>query len=192
MVNGKMTSRKMSLTPDGLRPVDTAPACDVTAPVSARVPTSVAAFPGRVRSGRSLPLALARAREHVSAPMRPVLGAVGISEQQWRILTTLETQGACDSGSLASATCLHLPSITRLTRGLSERGMVELFRDSQDRRRHMIRISDKGSAMVARHLAVCDRMAAQLCDGMGAQNYETLIDLLEALVAVPQNPTSGV
>ena len=46
------------------------------------------------------------------APIRKMLLAAGITEQQWRILRVLTETGPIDAGSLAKRACLLAPSLT--------------------------------------------------------------------------------
>ncbi len=53
-------------------------------------------------TGRSLPIALLRARESLMARFRPMLAAHGFTEQQWRVLRIVgEVDVSCDAASLA-------------------------------------------------------------------------------------------
>lgn len=130
---------------------------------------------------RSLPIALIRAREGVMAPIRDMLAETGITEQQWRVLRVLSEHGQLDTKTLADRASLLFPSLTRMAVTLREKGLITQTRDDVDRRRQLIEITPEGQKIIDDH---SDR-AAQIVQGfkttLGAQNYETLLDLLALL-----------
>lgn len=130
---------------------------------------------------RSLPIALIRAREGVMSPIRDMLSETGITEQQWRVLRVLAEHGALDAKTLADRSSLLFPSLTRIAATLREKGLVTQTRDDQDRRRQFIKITPQGQQIIDDH---ADH-AAQIVNGfkatLGAENYETLLDLLALL-----------
>ena len=64
-------------------------------------------------TGRSLPIALIRARVGVMSPIRDMLSETGITEQQWRVLRVLAEFGRMDTKTLADL----LDLLTRLDPG---------------------------------------------------------------------------
>lgn len=130
---------------------------------------------------RSLPIALIRAREGVMSPIRDMLSETGITEQQWRVLRVLAEHGALDAKTLADRSSLLFPSLTRIAATLREKGLVTQTRDDQDRRRQFIKITPQGQQIIDDHAD----QAAQIVNGfkatLGAENYETLLDLLALL-----------
>jgi len=81
---------------------------------------------------QSLPIALLRARERVMGPIRGMLTRSGITEQQWRILGSLDELGPLDATKLADAACLPVPSQTRIVQTLVEKGYVTRTPDIKD------------------------------------------------------------
>ena len=65
-------------------------------------------------TSRSLPIALLRAREGTMIPIRVMLSATGITEQQWRVLRVLSEYGTLDTKTLANRASLLFPSLTRI------------------------------------------------------------------------------
>jgi len=68
---------------------------------------------------RSLPIALMRSREKVMAPIRDMLRASGLTEQQWRVLRILSEFGPQDLTEIARQACLLMPSLSRIIRSLA-------------------------------------------------------------------------
>lgn len=137
--------------------------------------------PNTYSTARSLPIALLRARERVMGPIRSLLSDVGITEQQWRVLRVLDESGPQDPTSIAESACLLLPSLTRILQKLEEKDLIKRTPDKVDRRRQVISISAGGSALIAENLghsiALLDGLRAQ----MGPEEYDRLLDLLNAL-----------
>jgi len=130
---------------------------------------------------RSLPIALIRAREGVMAPIREMLAETGITEQQWRVLRVLTEYGRLDAKTLADRSSLLFPTLTRIAATLRDKGLITQTRDDADRRRQFIEITPKGQKIIDDRAT----QAAQIVDGfksaLGAENYETLLDLLTLL-----------
>ena len=75
---------------------------------------------------------LLAAREAVMAPIRPELRAANVTEQQWRVLRVLADQGSLDAAALAAAALLHAPSLTRILKELTQRGLIARHPDPED------------------------------------------------------------
>lgn len=138
-------------------------------------------------TARSLPIALLRARERVMGPIRSMLSDVGITEQQWRVLRVLDEAGPQDPTTIAESACLLLPSLTRILQKLEEKELITRTADKVDRRKQVVSITESGSALIAENLghsiALLDRLRAR----MGADEYDRLLDLLNALNKVDVN-----
>lgn len=92
---------------------------------------------------------LLAAREAVMAPLRPALREANVTEQQWRILRVLADIGPADCTAIARATLLHPPSVTRIARELTARGLVARGGDAADARRALLSITDEGRDIIA-------------------------------------------
>jgi homoprotocatechuate degradation regulator HpaR len=105
--------------------------------------------PGLVRDfSQSLPMALLRAREAVMARLRPMLRAHGVTEQQWRVLRTLEHADGLEAAQLARQVFLMRPSLTRILRDLQARGLVVRHASPAGLRRSQVFITPKGVALI--------------------------------------------
>ncbi|GAA4227128.1 homoprotocatechuate degradation operon regulator HpaR [Sagittula sp. NFXS13] len=130
---------------------------------------------------RSLPIALIRAREGVMAPIRHMLSETGLTEQQWRVLRVLAEQGVMDAKTLADRSSLLFPSLTRITSTLRDKGLVTQKRDDQDRRRQFVAIAPAGQQIIDDHSANAAEIVESFKATLGADNYDTLLDLLALL-----------
>jgi homoprotocatechuate degradation regulator HpaR len=135
----------------------------------------------RHATARSLPIALLRARERVMGPIRGMLSDVGITEQQWRVLRVLQEAGPQDPTTIAESACLLLPSLTRILQKLEEKNLITRTADKVDRRKQVVSIAPAGSALIAENLGRSIALLDGLRTRMGAEDYDRLLDLLNAL-----------
>jgi len=117
----------------------------------------------------------------VMSPIRDMLAETGITEQQWRVLRVLEESGALDASNLADRACLLLPSLTRITQSMLEKGLVTRTADVNDRRRQLIEITERGQAIIDENKLKAVTISEQFVDILGQERYEALLDSLQAL-----------
>ncbi|WP_299619609.1 homoprotocatechuate degradation operon regulator HpaR [uncultured Tateyamaria sp.] len=132
-------------------------------------------------TSRSLPIALIRAREGVMLPIRDMLGETGITEQQWRVLRVLSEYGRLDAKTLADRSSLLFPSLTRIATTLRGKGLITQERDDVDRRRQFIEITAAGQKIIDDNAGHSAQIVAEFKAKLGAEDYETLLDLLARL-----------
>ena len=137
---------------------------------------------------RSLPIALMRSREKVMAPIRDMLRASGLTEQQWRVLRILSEFGPQDLTEIARQACLLMPSLSRIIRSLAQNGLVIRASDTKDRRRQTVVISPAGQQLIDDNLVQATQIAANYRNQLGAERYELLLDLLIELEQGPAVP----
>jgi homoprotocatechuate degradation regulator HpaR len=130
---------------------------------------------------QSLAGTLLRAREAVMAPIRAVLRAANLTDQQWRILRVLGDEGPWEPSGLGTASILHAPSVTRILRELAERGLIVREKHGQDGRRSIITISSEGRALVE---SVSSRTIEILADYQHRFGTERLKALQQELIAL--------
>jgi homoprotocatechuate degradation regulator HpaR len=136
----------------------------------------------------SLPMALLRAREAVMARFRPMLDAHGVNEQQWRVLRVLAEAEELDASELAARASILAPSLTRMARSMTDRGLIARRRDADDARRVLFRLAPAGLAVLQAAAPESRALTAALLAEFGEARTEALIDLLNALAALPAAP----
>ncbi|MCO6382836.1 MAG: homoprotocatechuate degradation operon regulator HpaR [Vannielia sp.] len=132
-------------------------------------------------TSRSLPIALLRAREAVMAPVRGMLAATGVTEQQWRVLRVLDENRTMEPKELANQACLLLPSLTRIMQSLEERALITREKDPYDGRKLQLAITEEGRTLIARHIGESNRIFAELEAAFGQERVDALLDLLNDL-----------
>ena len=129
---------------------------------------------------RSLPIALLRARERLMPPIREMLARSSITEQQWRILRSLEEFGPLGPTHLAHKACLLLPSQSRIVRTLERKGLVRRVPSSTDRRQK-IAITKSGRTVLSENAARSRQIRDETVAFLGQEKFETLLNILEEL-----------
>jgi homoprotocatechuate degradation regulator HpaR len=134
------------------------------------------------KTDRSLPLALLRARETVMSPIRAVLKAHDMTDQQWRVLRVLHENGLMDAKELAKSACVLAPSLTRIIKHLEQQKMLTRGADGKDGRRVLLDILPLGSELIESVTPEVQVIYQALSDKYGAQKMSDLLDLLHDVV----------
>lgn len=127
---------------------------------------------------RALPVSLLRAREAVMLHMRPILRAHGFTEQQWRVLRSLDQTKPIDKTTLAVRSTLLMPSLLRILKDLEQMGLLRSVPSISNPRLARIVLSAKGASAVdkgSRDLAV---MGQVVRDRIGGEIVDELLRLL--------------
>tara|TARA_B110000208_G_scaffold70455_1_gene90820 strand:- start:288 stop:728 length:441 start_codon:yes stop_codon:yes gene_type:complete len=132
-------------------------------------------------TNRSLPIALMRSREKVMAPIREMLKASGITEQQWRVLRILSEFGPQDLTEIAAKASLLMPSLSRIIRKLGEDELIIRAKDLDDRRRQTVVIAPAGKQIIDNNLAQATKIVVEFQHRLGTDRFELLLDLLAEL-----------
>ncbi|HAJ83262.1 MAG TPA: MarR family transcriptional regulator [Rhodobacteraceae bacterium] len=132
-------------------------------------------------TNRSLPIALMRSREKVMAPIREMLKASGITEQQWRVLRILSEFGPQDLTEISGKASLLMPSLSRIIRKLGEDELIIRGTDLEDRRRQTVVIAPAGQQIIDDNLVLATKIAGDFQRRLGADRFELLLDLLVEL-----------
>jgi len=129
----------------------------------------------------SLPLRLLRAREAVMARIRPMLRAHGLSEQQWRVLRTLDGDAELEMSQLAQRVYMHLPSVTRMLSAMQAQDLVARRTAEHDGRRILVSITAKGRDVIDTVTPEAADIAADIEWRFGGARIARLKRLLEEL-----------
>jgi homoprotocatechuate degradation regulator HpaR len=130
---------------------------------------------------RSLPVRLMRARESVMMRLRPVLRAHGVTEQQWRVLRTVQDLEETEITALAERVFLLPPSLSRIVRDLEARGLIVRRPSPQDQRRALVSIAPEGEALIHRVEPALRAVRLEMRRLYGMDRLRTLEGLLDAL-----------
>lgn len=132
---------------------------------------------------QSLAGILLAAREAVMAPIRPELRKANVTEQQWRVLRVLADCKSVDARGIATMALLYAPSVTRILKELTERGLIEREIDASDGRRSIIKITAEGRALVSATATHTLELLDQYADAFGRERLEALKSEIAAFTA---------
>ena len=135
-----------------------------------------------IKTDRALPLALLRARETVMSPIRRVLKAHDVTDQQWRVLRVLYEHGVMDAKELAKSACVLAPSLTRIIKYLEQKNMLTRCADGKDGRRVLLDILPSGAELIESVTPEVQVIYQAFNDKYGAQKMSDLLDLLHDVV----------
>ncbi len=129
---------------------------------------------------RALPIALLRAREATLRPFRRELEKIGLTVQQWRVIRALAEGEPMSASTLAQLCVLMPPSLSRILKNLSDRGLIERVADT-DARRRRVRITQAGCAKYRAMAGEAAEIYARIEAAFGSEKMESLLDLLTEL-----------
>jgi len=162
---------------------------DARGPHDPAPPPAAATLPARLKDDRqSLPIALLRAREAVMGLFRPHHRRGGISEPQWRVIRVLHLEGEMDATTLARASYLLPPSLSRILKDLEAAGLVRRRPGRGDSRQSLLSLSPKANVMVARIAPFLDGIHRDIARRFGPDRLDALLTLLAELEAVLASP----
>ncbi|WP_322059988.1 MarR family transcriptional regulator [Paraburkholderia sp. J63] len=126
----------------------------------------------------SLALLLARARESLMMPLRPLLRDADLTEQQWRVLRTVGARSEMDLTEIAVATSLLPASLTRIVRDLTDRKLVARREQQRKQRFAPIYLTRDGHELIERITPDIIEINEQIIDLYGEQRIANLMKLL--------------
>lgn len=124
-------------------------------------------------------MALLTAREAVMSHFRPLLDRHGVNEQQWRVVRVLAESGQMTASDVAEKANILAPSLTRMIRSMTERGLILKAEDENDGRRVLLAIAPAGQELLRKVTPGSLRIYADLEARFGRERVELLVDLLE-------------
>ncbi len=132
------------------------------------------------RFDQSLPIALLRAREASTRLFKPHIDRYDLTMPQWRVIRALAEGGPLDAKTVAECCVILPPSLTRIFRALTQRGLTRTV-ESEDARRHMLELTDEGRVVFEKVIQSSEGTYAELEAAFGQARMKTLLDLLNGL-----------
>jgi homoprotocatechuate degradation regulator HpaR len=132
---------------------------------------------------RDLPQLLLQGREQLMAHFRRVLHHFGLTEQQWRILRALDTQGEREPRELCALCQIHSASMVGMLARMEALGLVLRTRMASDQRRVLVQLAPGGDALVDQMAPLIERQYQQLEEAFGRQVFDDLQTALSSFLA---------
>ena len=131
----------------------------------------------------SLPMMLYRALDAVMPRFRRIFNQFGITEQQWRVLRVLVDEPRPALRELSGYTLIPAPSLVGVIDRLEKNGLVARERCSGDRRRVLIRATERGGQVQAELAPLVARAYTELMQSLAPREWIRLLESLEKLSA---------
>src|SRR5690349_15655266 len=131
------------------------------------------------RASWRLAEALSRAEHRVSRRISAALRSVGMSLEQWRVLSLLSDGAGHTMSDIARDVMLPAATLTRVIDRLVEVNLVYRRGDLGDRRRVLVFVSPRGRSLYRKLAGTVDREEAALMAGIRDDDAATLGDLLK-------------
>jgi DNA-binding MarR family transcriptional regulator len=106
---------------------------------------------------------------------------IGVTRQQWRMLTTLSRHEGVNQGRLADLLDVEPITLCRMVDRLSEADLVERRPDPTDRRAWRIYLTDRARPILDELRSLADGLIDEALDGVSADERDTLMTLLERI-----------
>ncbi len=145
----------------------TSPVVELIVPVSAERP--------------GLLKALLQAREGLLKQLRPALKEIGLTDQQWRVMSELVRVSEISASELAAAACLRASSLSRIIKDLEARQFLLRRSHREDLRKTMISITRRGRAAVESVIPTAAGVADDIAERYGSERILAVHDLSSAL-----------
>lgn len=133
----------------------------------------------------SLPIALLRARQATAHKFKPHTDAAGLTQPQWRVIRALAAGEPLDVATLATRCVLMQPSVSRLLKGLQDRGLIETVA-GRDARRRMLALTGEGQRLFDRIALISEAVYRDIEAVYGRDELKQLVTMLQRLREVAE------
>lgn len=130
----------------------------------------------------------------VRARLDAIVKPAGVTALQYTALSVLERHPMMSASDLARASFVRAQSAADLVAVLTRRGLIERSADPRNRRRLLIGLTDKGSALLAHYDPLVaeleERMLAEL-DGGERELFRRFLMTSRHALAAPESPSQS-
>ena len=109
-----------------------------------------------------------------SRTFQRIIHAAGLQVPEWRIIMALPAHQPCSSNDLCALTSMDAARVSRAQRRLEELEMICVVRDTTDRRRLVVQLSDKGTDEVTRLRFAAREAERTMLDELGPEDRVNL------------------
>lgn len=139
---------------------------------------------------RNLPQLFLKARECLMAHFRPILNHYGLTDQQWRILRSLDEHEQLEPREICSLCQIHSASMTGVLARMEALALIQRSRVAGDQRRVGVRLAAKGDQLVREMAPLIDSQYQLIEEAIGTDILADLFSSLETFVGA-QNQMLG-
>ncbi len=110
-----------------------------------------------------------------------VMEDAGFQVPEWRIMMALPSNQPCSSHDLCILTAMDAARVSRAQRRLEDLDMISVIRDKSDRRRLVVKLSDKGNVEVMRLKSAAHAAESKMLDALGPEDRAQLKTAISGL-----------
>ena len=133
-------------------------------------------------------MSLLRAREAVMRQFRPNLREHGLTEQQWRILRTLDEMEQLEPREICEHCHILSPSMTGVLSRMEEMGLVTRERMPEDQRRVLVRMTPKSEKLVSELGPLIVEQYKIIEQAFGPELIKQLYEVMDKVIAAERAP----
>ena len=104
---------------------------------------------------------------------------------QFTVLALLDAHGDMDQGTLGTLSHLDKSTAAPLIERLHRRGLVDITRDTSDRRRKVVHITEEGRELTVRLAPAAVAVSEQILALFSTEEHDQLLDMLRRTVDEP-------
>ena len=109
-----------------------------------------------------------------SRTFQRIMEDTGLQVPEWRIMMALPAHQPCSSHDLCILTAMDAARVSRAQRRLEDLEMISVVRDTNDRRRLVVRLSDKGDEEVTRLKFAAREVESTMLQQLGPEDRASL------------------
>ncbi len=141
---------------------------------------------------RNLPQLFLKARDCLMSHFRPILNHYGLTEQQWRILRVLDEHGQLEPWELCDMCQILSASMAGVLARMEETGLVHRTRSTEDQRRVIVRLAEKGDLLITEIAPLIDLQYHHIEQAYGKKVFNDLFKALEVFIDAGNGPVEPV
>jgi DNA-binding MarR family transcriptional regulator len=141
------------------------------------------------RRGSSPAIALGALQDHLGYFVRRLqvwvfqdfihtLASIDISPAQFSVLAVISANHGLSQAEVGEALGIERARLVRLLHRLEKRGLIQRLQSAADGRRHALRLSPQGRALLARAKTLATRHEIRLSEKLGAERHAMLLSTL--------------
>jgi len=140
----------------------------------------------------NLPQRFLKARECLMAHFRPILNHFGLTDQQWRILRSLDEHDRLEPREICSLCQIHSASMTGVLARMEALELIQRSRVAGDQRRVVVRLAPKGNQLVNEMAPLIDLQYQLIGEAIGTDNLDDLLNSLEAFIGAQSHSVQHI
>ena len=141
---------------------------------------------------RNLPQLFLKAREELLCHFRPIISHFGLTEQQWRILRTLDEMEQLEPREICEHCHILSPSMTGVLSRMEEMNLVTRTRMPEDQRRVIVRLTPKSEQLVSELGPLIVEQYKVIEQAFGPDLIQELYEVMDRVIAAERGQISRV